>query len=106
GLRAPRGPPARAGHVDRRCSPRAARGDLARRSSPVPGRRTAVPTLARRHDLGRPEAGDRMTWQLRRATADDLEPLMAMEHEIFGGDAWSNESMAAELGDRNGYYLV
>ena len=47
-----------------------------------------------------------MTWQLRRATADDLDELMAIEHELFGTDAWSRESMAAELADRNGYYLV
>ena len=33
----------------------------------VRGRRAALPALARRHPVGRPEAGDRMTWQLRRA---------------------------------------
>ena len=47
-----------------------------------------------------------MTWQLRRATLDDLEALMAIEHDLFGSDAWSRESMAAELADRHGYYLV
>ena len=47
-----------------------------------------------------------MTWQLRRATADDVDALMEIEHELFGTDAWSRESMAAEISDRHGYYLV
>ena len=47
-----------------------------------------------------------MTWQLRRANADDLEALMAIEHDLFTTDAWSRESMAAEISDRHGYYLV
>jgi [ribosomal protein S18]-alanine N-acetyltransferase len=47
-----------------------------------------------------------MTWQLRRASADDLEALMAIEHDLFTTDAWSRESMAAEISDRHGYYLV
>jgi ribosomal-protein-alanine N-acetyltransferase len=47
-----------------------------------------------------------MTWQLRRATPDDLDAIMAIEHTVFASDAWSEESMAAELGDRHGYYLV
>lgn len=47
-----------------------------------------------------------MTWQLRRATPDDLEPIMAIETTTFTDDAWSPASMRAELGDRNGYYLV
>ena len=47
-----------------------------------------------------------MTWQLRRAGAEDLDALMAIEHELFGTDAWSSESMAAEIADRHGYYLV
>ena len=47
-----------------------------------------------------------MTWQLRRANADDLEALMAIEHDLFTTDSWSRESMAAEISDRHGYYLV
>lgn len=45
-------------------------------------------------------------WQLRRATADDLDDIMALETALFANDAWSRETMRAELGDRNGYYLV
>lgn len=47
-----------------------------------------------------------MTWQLRRAEAGDLDALMAIEHDLFATDAWSRESMAAEIADRHGYYLV
>ena len=47
-----------------------------------------------------------MTWQLRRATADDLEAIMAIETTVFIEDAWSSANMRAELADRNGYYLV
>ena len=47
-----------------------------------------------------------MTWQLRRATVDDLDALMAIETSTFTTDAWSRESMRAELADRHGYYLV
>lgn len=47
-----------------------------------------------------------MTWQLRRATAGDLDAIMAIENTVFDDDAWSAESMRAELADRHGYYLV
>ncbi len=47
-----------------------------------------------------------MTWQLRRATPDDLDSIMALESSLFASDAWSPQTMLAELGDRNGYYLV
>lgn len=47
-----------------------------------------------------------MTWRLRRADADDLEAIMAIEREVFGSDAWSEQSMRAELADRHSYYLV
>ena len=46
------------------------------------------------------------TWQLRRATLDDLAPIMAIESRVFDDDAWSRESMRAELTNRHGYYLV
>lgn len=45
-------------------------------------------------------------WQLRAATPDDLDAIMAIESTVFTEDAWSAESMLAELRDRNGYYLV
>jgi ribosomal-protein-alanine acetyltransferase len=47
-----------------------------------------------------------MTWQLRRAGLGDLDSIMAIESSVFGSDAWSAATMRAELGDRNGYYLV
>lgn len=45
-------------------------------------------------------------WQLRAATADDLDAIMAIESRVFEGDAWSAATMLAELRDRNGRYLV
>ena len=47
-----------------------------------------------------------MTWQLRRATVDDLDAIMAIERTVFTTDAWSPEIMRAELADRHAYYLV
>lgn len=47
-----------------------------------------------------------MSWMLRRATADDLAPIMAIETALFPTDAWSARTMAAELAGRHGYYLV
>lgn len=47
-----------------------------------------------------------MVWQLRRATVDDLDAIMAIEHAVFPTDAWSSESMRSELASAHGYYLV
>jgi [ribosomal protein S18]-alanine N-acetyltransferase len=47
-----------------------------------------------------------MTWTLRRATADDLDAVMAIETEMFPDDAWSPSTMAAEIAGEHGYYLV
>jgi len=47
-----------------------------------------------------------MTWQLRRANAGDLTPIMALEDEIYPDDAWSSENMAIELAGNHTYYLV
>jgi ribosomal-protein-alanine N-acetyltransferase len=47
-----------------------------------------------------------MAWQLRRADAADLDAVMAIEHAVFANDAWSAESMRAELSSRHSYYLV
>ncbi len=47
-----------------------------------------------------------MTWELRRATSDDLDAIMAIENSVFASDAWSPSVMRAELGDQHGYYVV
>lgn len=47
-----------------------------------------------------------MTWLLRRATIDDLDAIMVIESATFGTDAWSSDTMRAELGNENCYYLV
>lgn len=43
---------------------------------------------------------------LRDATADDLDAIMAIEERSFPTDAWSRETMAAELASPHGRYLV
>ena len=47
-----------------------------------------------------------MSWQLRRATVDDLDAIMALETVLFENDAWSPAMMRGELADKHGYYLV
>lgn len=47
-----------------------------------------------------------MSWELRRASADDLDAIMAIEDATFAGDAWSRASMRAELAGPHSYYLV
>ena len=47
-----------------------------------------------------------MSWQLRRANADDLDAIMTIETTVFENDAWSAENMAAELASPHTYYLV
>ena len=47
-----------------------------------------------------------MTWQLRRATRDDVDAIMALETRIFENDAWSREAMARDVTDPDCYYLV
>lgn len=47
-----------------------------------------------------------MTWQLRRATADDLDRIMELETGTFGNDAWSGSAMLSDLRNRQCYYLV
>jgi ribosomal-protein-alanine N-acetyltransferase len=49
---------------------------------------------------------DATTWQLRRATPDDLDAIMAIEDAVFTPDAWSRDSMRSELTLPDGYYLV
>lgn len=43
---------------------------------------------------------------LRRATLDDLDAIMRLETSTFTSDAWSRDTMRAELGSGHGYYLV
>jgi ribosomal-protein-alanine acetyltransferase len=43
---------------------------------------------------------------LRAATPADLEAIMAIEERSFPTDAWSAETMAAELASPHGRYLV
>jgi [ribosomal protein S18]-alanine N-acetyltransferase len=47
-----------------------------------------------------------MLWQLRTATAADLDSIMAIEAAVFGSDAWSRETMQSELAHPQTYYLV
>ena len=47
-----------------------------------------------------------MTWQLRRATHDDVDAIMALETRIFENDAWSREAMNRDVTDPDCYYLV
>ncbi|WP_217183005.1 ribosomal protein S18-alanine N-acetyltransferase [Streptomyces sp. AC495_CC817] len=43
---------------------------------------------------------------LREATAADFDAIMAIEHRSFPTDAWSAETMSAELSSPHGRYLV
>jgi ribosomal-protein-alanine acetyltransferase len=43
---------------------------------------------------------------LRTATPDDLDAIMLIENRSFPSDAWSADSMAAELASPHGRYLV
>ncbi|HEV7955960.1 MAG: rimI [Microbacteriaceae bacterium] len=47
-----------------------------------------------------------MSWQLRRATAGDLDAIMHLETSVFANDAWSRESMRGELSNPQCHYLV
>src|SRR6185312_1997967 len=85
---------------------RPARRDHVLPWSRVRGARRALPALAGRDALGRPKAGDRMTWQLRRASLVDLDAIMLLETGIFGSDAWSAENMRDELSSTHTFYLV
>lgn len=43
---------------------------------------------------------------LRLATVGDLGAIMALERASFPTDAWSEQTMAAELAGEHGHYLV
>lgn len=47
-----------------------------------------------------------MTWLLRRATASDLDIIMALETSTFATDAWSRASMLTDVTSAHCYYLV
>jgi len=47
-----------------------------------------------------------MAWQLRVASVDDLDAIMAIESSTFGTDAWSPAAMRADLDRVHCYYLV
>lgn len=47
-----------------------------------------------------------MTWQLRHATTQDLDAVMALETPTFGTDAWSADAMLSDLRNPQCYYLV
>ncbi len=47
-----------------------------------------------------------MTWQLRRATAEDLDAIMFLETTIFTTDGWSPDAMLSELSNPQCWYLV
>ena len=47
-----------------------------------------------------------MTWELRRATPDDLDPIMALEESTFTNDAWSPQAMLSDLRSPHTHYLV
>jgi len=43
---------------------------------------------------------------IRRATADDLDAIMAIETSVFVSDAWSRDLMRSELTAPHSFYLV
>ncbi|MHC5797667.1 ribosomal protein S18-alanine N-acetyltransferase [Lacisediminihabitans sp. FW035] len=47
-----------------------------------------------------------MSWQLRRATIEDLARIMEIESGTFGTDAWSSDAMLSDLRNPQCYYLV
>jgi ribosomal-protein-alanine acetyltransferase len=47
-----------------------------------------------------------VTAMLRGATAGDLDAIMALEERLFTNDAWSRETMRAELASAHGVYLA
>jgi N6-L-threonylcarbamoyladenine synthase len=47
-----------------------------------------------------------MSYQVRNATLDDLDQIMALEKLSFGKDAWAKQTMRSELAAPHTYYLV
>jgi [ribosomal protein S18]-alanine N-acetyltransferase len=46
-----------------------------------------------------------MGFQLRVATLEDLDAIMALETSTFASDAWSTQSMVSEVASEHTYYL-
>ena len=81
---------------------------LYRAPASVRRRRAALPALARRDALERPEAGERVTpGSCGARRADDVDAIMELERATFATDAWSEQSMRVR-GRRAStrYYLV
>lgn len=47
-----------------------------------------------------------MNFELRIATPDDVDAIMALETATFESDAWSSDSMSSEVASEHTYYLV
>jgi ribosomal-protein-alanine N-acetyltransferase len=47
-----------------------------------------------------------VTWQLRTASVADLKHILQIERSVFVTDAWSEETMRAELESDNTVYVV
>jgi ribosomal-protein-alanine N-acetyltransferase len=47
-----------------------------------------------------------VTWQLRKASVADLKHILQIERSVFVTDAWSEETMRAELESDNTVYVV
>jgi ribosomal-protein-alanine N-acetyltransferase len=47
-----------------------------------------------------------MTWTLRTAGVPDLDAIMHIESSVFASDAWSRDTMRAELASGHTYYLA
>src|SRR5690606_12616209 len=83
---------------------RQGRGARHRRRPHARRRRATVPALAGCRAARSAEAGERMT--LRTATNDDLAAIMELERRSFPDDAWSEQTMAAEVASGHNVYLV
>lgn len=47
-----------------------------------------------------------MIWEIRHAFFEDIDAIMEIESATFESDAWSRETMLAELANPNAFYLA
>ena len=47
-----------------------------------------------------------MIWDIRQAFFEDIDAIMAIESSTFASDAWSRETMLAELANPHSFYLA
>jgi ribosomal-protein-alanine N-acetyltransferase len=47
-----------------------------------------------------------MSWTLREATHNDVDAIMLLETSTFGSDAWSHDTMQADVASEHTLYLV